>query len=56
MDFEVMHMKRSWTEAADDDVQDHKIVITNYENDDELRSAIGVYKHTVKLETGGYIH
>jgi hypothetical protein len=36
MDFEATHTKRSQTEAADDDVQDHKIIITNYENDDEL--------------------
>jgi hypothetical protein len=36
MDFEATCMKRSQTEAADDDVQDHKIIITNYENDDEL--------------------
>jgi hypothetical protein len=36
MDFEVTRTKRSRTEAADDDVQDHKIVITNYEKDDEL--------------------
>jgi hypothetical protein len=36
MDFEATRTKRSWMEAADDDVQDHKIVITNYENDDEL--------------------
>jgi hypothetical protein len=37
MDFEVMRMKHSWTEAGNDDVEDHKIVITNYENDDELQ-------------------
>jgi hypothetical protein len=36
MDFEATRTKRSRTEAADDDVQDHKIVITNYENNDEL--------------------
>jgi hypothetical protein len=36
MDFEATRTKRSQTEAADDDVQDHKIIITNYENDDEL--------------------
>jgi hypothetical protein len=37
MDVEVKCMKCSQTEAADDDIQDHKIVITNYENDDKLQ-------------------
>jgi hypothetical protein len=34
MDFEATRTKRSRTEAANDDVQDHKIIITNFENDD----------------------
>jgi len=35
MDFEAMREKRSRTQAADDEVQDHKVVVTNYESDYE---------------------
>jgi hypothetical protein len=34
---EEMDVEVSQTEAADDDIQDHKFVITNYENDDKLQ-------------------